>query len=255
MTSMSSNRYLSAIRIIFDNPVNSMRFAFDTVRGCSKHHKLKFGEIALSVRTLSPDLKVVRACLLGEFDKALEQTSSDARFIVDGGGYIGLASILFAQKFPQAKVLCLEPSSENFRLAERNCRPYSNITVINAALGKTNGSSVLRDRGTGQWGFTLTDTDSKQIGIETVTVVSLDDLMLQHRVECIDLLKLDIEGSEYDLFEVADTWLERCSVLVVELHERIRPGVEALHEKVTVNRHHAKRDSEKCLSVIAKENM
>lgn len=44
--------------------------------------------------------------------------------IIDGGGNIGLSAIWFALSFPQARILVLEPESENFRLLSRNVAPY-----------------------------------------------------------------------------------------------------------------------------------
>lgn len=252
MENQPRNRILAAAKIFLDNPLSSTLFAIDQWRGKVARHTLVFQGISLTLRTRSPDLKVVRACLLGEFDQAITHTRMDARFIVDGGGYLGLVSILFARHFPQAQVVCLEPSSENFKLAQKNCMPYSNITVLKVALGKARGSAILRDRQTGQWGYTITNAENFETELERVTVITLPDLMMRYNVDRIDLLKLDIEGSEYDLFEVAETWIVLCDLMVVELHERIRPGVEALYAQVIANRHNLKKDGEKHISIIDK---
>lgn len=247
MTHQSKHRLLAAAGIFFENPVQSLRFAFDQMRGEAAEHALSFGGIRLALRSGSPDLTVVRACLLGEFDEAFACTSPDAKLIVDAGGYIGLVSILMARRFPDARILCLEPSSENVALARKNCAPYPNISVLNKALGPESGRAVLRDRGTGQWGFTIAVKVNDEG--EEVEVVSLADLMHDHGAARIDLLKLDIEGAEYELFEVAESWCPKCDVMIVELHEKIRPGVEALYKAATQNRRALPGTAEKRLSV------
>ena len=56
--------------------------------------------------------------------------------------------------------------------------------------------------------------------IPSITILSL---MRDCRIDYIDLLKLDIEGSEREVFEVCD-WQERVDSVVVELHDRFVPG-------------------------------
>ena len=49
--------------------------------------------------------------------------------------------------------------------------------------------------------------------------------------EQIDVLKVDIEGSELDLFGRRTEWLGRVRVLVIELHDRFRPGCRDLNSR------------------------
>jgi hypothetical protein len=53
----------------------------------------------------------------------------------------------------------------------------------------------------------------------------VDDLMIQHNYQSIEILKMDIEGSEKDLFDHnTDKWLSRIKFLIIELHDTMRPG-------------------------------
>ena len=250
MLTQSKNRYRAFARIFWDNPKTLCRFILDYARNRAARHQFVFGDIRLSVRTLKPDIKVVRSSMLGEFDEAMAETDLHAHLIVDAGGYIGLASILFAKRFPNAQIVCLEPSTENFAIAHKNCSPYANITVLNVALGAESGRVMLRDRGTGHWGFSVSRRlSSPSVVIESVQVITLNDLLRRFNCEQIDLLKLDIEGAEYELFEEAESWIDFCSVLIVELHERICPGVERLYEHATERRRHLLTSAEKRVSV------
>jgi hypothetical protein len=58
-----------------------------------------------------------------------------------------------------------------------------------------------------------------------VRAMSMATLMAHCGLDHIDLLKLDIEGAEKDVFEAADLqWMDRVRTIAVELHDRMRPG-------------------------------
>ena len=54
--------------------------------------------------------------------------------------------------------------------------------------------------------------------------VSIDTLRREHGIDRIDLLKLDIEGAELDVLSASDSWMHAVGAVVVELHDRFRPG-------------------------------
>ena len=52
----------------------------------------------------------------------------------------------------------------------------------------------------------------------------VDRIMRDHGIEFIDVLKMDIEGAEKEVFENATPWIDKVGILIVELHERLKPG-------------------------------
>jgi tRNA G46 methylase TrmB len=50
--------------------------------------------------------------------------------IVDCGANIGLASVYFANRFPNAKIIAIEPEQSNFEMLQKNAAPYPNITCL-----------------------------------------------------------------------------------------------------------------------------
>jgi hypothetical protein len=48
--------------------------------------------------------------------------------------------------------------------------------------------------------------------------------MKLHQLDRIDLLKLDIEGSEKEIFSDGCLWLEHIGAICLELHDRFKPG-------------------------------
>ena len=176
------------------------------------------------LRLRTTDVSVFHEILLaGEYDY---QTAVSPRTIVDAGANIGLASIFFANKYKDATIFAIEPEPSNFALLKKNIAPYRNIVPIQAALWKSESELVLTDPGTGKWGF-QTD-EAPCMGIERqvlrIRAITLDQLIREHRLSQIDILKIDIEGAEREVFQNACTWIGRVGVILVELHDRIKQG-------------------------------
>ena len=58
-----------------------------------------------------------------------------------------------------------------------------------------------------------------------IPTISISKIMKDNNITVIDLLKIDIEGAEKELFESSfESWLPNTRVLVVELHDRMKPG-------------------------------
>jgi len=143
--------------------------------------------------------------------------------IVDAGANIGLTSVYFAIRYPAARIVAIEPEASNFALLQANTSPYSNITPLRAALWKDNTEIHVIDPGKGKWGF-QTVASGDRPGIQHVPGMTVDALMDSCGLEAIDVLKIDIEGAEKEVFADASAWIDRVSVLMVELHERMKTG-------------------------------
>ena len=152
----------------------------------------------------------------------------EPRTIVDAGANIGLASIYFANAFPASRIIAVEPEQENFALLEKNCEPYAEITPLLAALWHEDTNLHVCDIGNGAWGFVTRTMDEYQrqgsSGVDTVRGLSMHTLMDEFDIDEIDILKIDIEGSEKEVFAGKPDWLERVGVLIIETHDWFRPG-------------------------------
>lgn len=171
--------------------------------------------------------------------------------IIDAGGYIGTSSLALEKMFPEANHLSIEPSSENMELLKRNISGR-NIIPIKAALAPSGkeGNIELYNRGTGEWGFTVVPKphDRPASFIEEVETISLEKLIDRYGDGKALLVKMDIEGAEKALME-EPAWLERVSVLIIELHERIEPGCEDAFLRANRRRIVYRDQGEKFLSI------
>ncbi len=73
--------------------------------------------------------------------------------IVDAGANIGLASAYFARRFPEARIVALEPDRTNYDLMCHNVRAFPNVEPVWAALWATTGTVQLADPRRGPRGY------------------------------------------------------------------------------------------------------
>jgi FkbM family methyltransferase len=141
------------------------------------------------------------------------------KVIVDAGANIGLTSAYFATRYPDARIFAIEPEAENFRLLRKNLRPYKNVQPIRGALWSNDTRVKLRDTGADSWAFQVEESSTG--GIPAMT---LSTLFTKHAISHADVVKIDIEGAEREVFEGTPDWIEKVGLLMIELHDRFKPG-------------------------------
>lgn len=149
------------------------------------------------------------------------------KFILDAGANVGLASIYFAHKFPEARIVAIEPEETNFSLLKKNTSPYSTITPLQVALWNVSEEVQLIDPGKGKWGFRTVSSNPNSNTSRlcyAVRGMTVDEIMLEQGVDYIDILKIDIEGAEKEVFADAAKWIDKVGLLIIELHERYKQG-------------------------------
>jgi FkbM family methyltransferase len=210
------------------------------------------------IRSLTPDLSVALSNLGEEF--SVLSGLLDKKFegiIVDAGGYIGTSSLKLSDLYPNAKVIAIEPSSENYKILKQNTKKNKNITVIQAALAPiSKGDIVLSNRGTGEWGFTIISNpkdNPRATHIEKVKTITLSEIrgMFDHKE--IGLMKLDIEGGEKDLIEKDSKNMHDIYAIFAELHDRIIDGCTDAFKGLSPDRIVLNFGGEKYLSVKKNE--
>jgi len=174
---------------------------------------LKLTNSRISLRPRNSDFEVLMHTFAADGCDT-RQWVQDAKVVVDGGANIGLTSLLFAAHYPHAQIVAIEPDAENYRLLCENTASFPNITPLHAALWPRHARIQVRDPGSRSWAF-QTEEATEDSGT-SCPAVTLRDMIDQHGP--IDLLKLDIEGAEWPLFESDRAWMEDVGIIVVELH-------------------------------------
>ncbi|MDB5202064.1 MAG: FkbM family methyltransferase [Ferruginibacter sp.] len=141
------------------------------------------------------------------------------KFIIDLGANVGFASVLFANLYPNAKILAIEPDAGNYEAAKKNLAPYKNVTLIKGAVWHKSEMINLVDDGFGEAAFMIKPGQ----GSNMVQGYTIKELMEQLGTNHIDLLKMDVEGAEKELFEYdAKSWIPFTKMMLVETHDRYK---------------------------------
>jgi FkbM family methyltransferase len=136
----------------------------------------------------------------------------DARTVVDLGSHVGLSALYFAVRFPEARILAVEPNPALQQRLRNNTEQAERIEVVPVGVAGTSGTKRLKVAGVGDsWSAALHDQEGEEI-----VALTLADLLEQEGVYEIDVLKIDIEGSEFEVLKGAD--LERIGTITGELH-------------------------------------
>lgn len=140
---------------------------------------------------------------------------------LDLGANVGMASLFFAHRFPYAKIVGVEPDESNGEMFRRNLHHYPGVEFILGAVWGDYENLVVKDYGKGASGY-VTERSSTGEGMSSITI---SDIMERYHWDNIDILKMDIEGSEKSVFEKNyENWLPKTKILFVELHEQKAPG-------------------------------
>jgi FkbM family methyltransferase len=163
----------------------------------------------------------------------------NAKNIIDCGANIGLSTIFFKNLFPDAAIIAIEPEHSNFEMLQKNVTPYNNISCINAGVwNKETNLKGSEKYGTEKWMFSVEEVSNTESEGESkkdlMPAVSIAGLMQTFQLPTIDILKIDIEGAELELFSTnTEYWLPKTKCIVIELHDWLRKGCGTAFFKAT----------------------
>ena len=218
--------------IINDDRLEILKNLIKDERASNVCVDMRFLGSHLSMRIDDSDIRVFKQIFVdNEYDSLnLPET---ANTIVDLGANIGLSALFFLKKYPNAHIIAVEPDTVNFEFMKRNLEDYSNhVALLQAAIWPSDGEVSLvehdeSNEGLGAWGYR---TETLTEGAEaSVSAISIPTLMNQFSMDFIDILKVDIEGAEYELFEKDyESWLDKVGLIIIETHDRFKPNSEAM---------------------------
>jgi FkbM family methyltransferase len=143
------------------------------------------------------------------------------QLVVDAGANVGSATLWFRERFPEARVIAIEPNPDAFARLKSNVGDDPNIHVVNAALSDSDGrASFALESATSLQGR-LQDHDGPGGGMVDVDALTLGTVRARfaHGAE-IDLLKLNIEGAEWPILAGP---MAGVGTVAMEIHEPV-PG-------------------------------
>lgn len=174
-----------------------------------------FGAEVLHVRSHTTDISVLNEILVsGGYDALIRHPRPAPALIVDLGANIGLVDRWLLNRYPNARVVAVEPQPGNATTLRANVEGLP-VEVVEAAIGAT-CRTVRLHTSSGEHGFTM--VGQAVAGAETFEVPVVTMASIIGSSEPIGLLKVDIEGAEEELFSDCSTWIGRVKMLLVECH-------------------------------------
>jgi FkbM family methyltransferase len=124
--------------------------------------------------------------------------------VVDLGANVGLFAIRASEL--AKRVICYEPFPGNLEQLRRNTADWPAVEVVGQAVaGEAGVLRLYRPRGAGMSGVHTLHAEESHASAEydEVPATTLDAIFERHGVEHCELLKIDVEGAEYDILGAA----------------------------------------------------
>src|SRR5215470_7956690 len=141
------------------------------------------------------------------------------RFIIDGGANVGYASVYFANKYPDAQIVAVEPEASNFEMLKQNTSEYPGVFAVQAAIWNTTAALEIENKGDASWSFRIREAGETPGEVKALTITEIIRLF---KADSVDILKLDIEGAEKEVFSSNVGWLDKVRVVIIELHDQYK---------------------------------
>ncbi|MCS6796845.1 MAG: FkbM family methyltransferase [Raineya sp.] len=154
-----------------------------------------------------------------------EKINSRSPVILDIGANAGYAATFLFSYFPKARIISFEPLPINFELLSKNQKQNSSLDwqIIPKAVGKARGETTLfysKAKGFTPIASIQATFESQNTDTLVVEMLALTDILQEYNLQVVDLLKVDCEGAEYDIFyhTPSETWAKiRC--IAMETHK------------------------------------
>jgi FkbM family methyltransferase len=143
---------------------------------------------------------------------------NEVEYILDLGSNIGVTAMLWAQRYPNARMILVEPDPENFELLKENTEAFKDrCLLLNAAVSNECGHTSFF-RSEREYGHSIIKTEDcvSELRVETMTVPAI---LRRAGFPRVDLLKMDIEGGEELVMPTIDQWGMGVRYFIAELHE------------------------------------
>lgn len=158
-------------------------------------------------------------CRLNDHSAALRK-AGHVPVIIDGGANVGYSALFFAESYPEALVIALEPDQSTVASLKRNVADEPRVRSIHAALWSHTDGIRLQSTADGSWGHFVSDGDSGEL----IPSVTLHGLFAENPEWRPLIVKLDIEGAEKTVVAASADVFRSTACIMIEPHDFRLPG-------------------------------
>lgn len=200
--------------------LNGLKLFFQIRNDETNSIKLPKIKYPFKLRKGSTDVSVFYQVFL--FDEYKMKHIRKPQLIIDCGANVGLYAIKMKNEFPDAKIICIEPDAENFQQAKENLSNYKDVFLEQCGIWSKDTQLKVYDKyNVGKWGLVVEEAEDGG----NVQALSIDTILKKYNIDTVDILKIDIETSEKNLFsQNYEKWLPKVKTIVIELHDWIEEG-------------------------------
>jgi FkbM family methyltransferase len=159
--------------------------------------------------------------------------------IVDLGSHIGMTVLYFKMLFPKSKIIAFEPVPYNFEILKKNIEEnqLENVELVEAVIAPKGGILRIQEPiGEGAWRSGAGIIPKGWKGIQTNREIKVDAVGIQELLqEKIDVLKMDIEGMEYEVIRNMGPNIKNVKNMLIEVHPRKDHRIEEIQKILVQN--------------------
>jgi FkbM family methyltransferase len=155
------------------------------------------------------------------------KSSDSSPLIIDCGANIGLSLVYFKLHYPKSRIVAFEPNPNVLEVCHSNIKSFNlkDIALHNHALWNEEKTILLEcDKADGSF-------ISEQSSTDTIEVKSVK--LSDYINEPTELLKIDIEGAEYEVLKESEPKLNLVKNIFIEYHSRA-DSVQNLHQLLDI---------------------
>lgn len=181
----------------------------------------KYAAAPLKCRPNTSDFRVFDLIFVQREFRCLDDLGATG-LIIDCGANVGYSAAYLLSRFPQTKVIAVEPDPENFVLLQENLLPYGpRARVLRAGLWSHSTGLVMAEnsyRDGQEWSRQVRPARPGET--PAFPAIDLGTILADSGCDRIAILKIDIERSEIAVFSANyASWLGQVDNLVIELHD------------------------------------
>ena len=146
----------------------------------------------------------------------LKQIIKNDSVIIDVGAHIGQFAFFCRHYLRAKRVVSIEPVKESFTVLRLNAGDPEDCAQA-AVSNETKIVTMHVSKTSSQLSTYVKDTNDSYVASFDIQAEKLDDVVKRYDIETADLLKIDTEGSEYDVLRSGAQLLSKVNVLLVEM--------------------------------------
>jgi FkbM family methyltransferase len=181
------------------------------------------GEVLLRER--GSDVLTFTEIIQQEVYREVVAAVPDCHTIIDLGANIGLASRYFADHFPNCKILAVEPNLSTHEVLQLNVAHLvanDSCRTLRAAVWSSEKTLAGEADDPGHFSAFAVHETADASGEESIAGWPMSRIIAHSGFERVDLLKVDIEGAEVELFKGNVDWLQQVRTIAIEFHDNSR---------------------------------